>query len=421
MTNPEGISGVALLARCDALARLSTDADKLSRPFLTAAHRASIDLVEEWMRAAGLTTRLDACGTLIGRYDGYGRDPRVVLIGSHLDTVDNAGRYDGMLGVVAAIACVERLHREGRRLAFAIEVVAFGDEEGQRFGVALIGSRAMAGTLPPEWLDRRDADGVTLAEALRRFGLDPARLAEARRDPAELAAWLELHIEQGPRLEAADRPLGTVTAICGATRAEVVFRGEAGHAGTVPLAMRRDALLGAAEFATAVETAVLRTEAVATVGAIRARPGAANVIAHTATALLDVRAADDDLRLGIVARLREVAGTIARARRLTCDVHVYYETAATPCDPRLIAACDRVLAATGTAPLHLTSGAGHDGIALAQIVPIGMIFVRCAGGISHHPEESVTAADAGRGAEAMSDLLGELDRLAPDMQHRVDT
>lgn len=413
MTDFDGGAGERLIERCDDLARFSEDETGLTRPFLTASHRASIDLTAAWMRAAGMTTRLDACGTLIGRYEGDGRDPRAVLIGSHLDTVRNAGRYDGMLGVVAAIDCVERLHRAGRRLAFPLEVVAFGDEEGQRFGVALIGSRAMAGSLPAEWLDRVDAKGISLAEALTAFGLDPARIGEARREPREVRAWLELHIEQGPLLEAADRALGTVTAICGASRAEVTFRGEAGHAGTVPMGMRRDAVVGAAEFAVAVETAAREASIVATVGAISARPGAVNVIAHTATLSLDVRAARDDLRTAVVAGLRDTAHRIAERRGLGCGFRVYYETPATLCDPQLIAACDRVLARRGFAPMHLTSGAGHDGIALGEVVPIAMIFVRCAGGISHHPGEFVTAADAGEGAEALYDLLIDLDASTP--------
>jgi allantoate deiminase len=407
-------SGAHLVARCDELARLSEDESGITRPFLTASHRASIELVDAWMRAAGMTTRLDACGTLIGRYEGDGRDPRAVLIGSHLDTVRNAGRYDGMLGVVAAIDCVERLHRTGHRLAFPVEVVAFGDEEGLRFGVALIGSRAMAGTLPAEWLDRSDALGTTLARALTDFGLDPARLGEARREPAEVRAWLEVHIEQGPLLETTDRALGTVTAICGASRAEVTFRGVSGHAGTVPMAMRHDAIPAAAEFAVAVEAAARNAGIVATVGTISARPGAVNVIAHTATVSLDVRAAHDAVREAVVAELRRTALRIADRRGLDCDFRVYYETPATLCDPALIAACDRVLARRGFAPMHLTSGAGHDGIALGAVMPIAMIFVRCAGGISHHPAESVTAADAGESAAALLDLLRELSEAVGD-------
>ncbi len=403
--------GRLVIERCEALAALSERPGELTRRFLTPAHRASIELTAGWMREAGMTTRLDAAGTLIGRYEGDGRESRPLLVGSHLDTVCNGGRYDGMLGVVATIACVDQLKRAGRRLAFPIEVPAFGDEEGARFGIALIGSRAMAGTLPAEWLTRRDGDGVSLAEALAGFGLDPARLGEAARRPGDQLGYLELHIEQGPVLEAEDLPLGAVTGICGATRAEVGFAGRSGHAGTVPMAARRDALAGAAEFVLAAEE-IARASAgavLATVGRIGAEPGAANVIAGRCGLTLDVRAPTDPARRAAVARILDTARAIAARRGLEVSIDVFYDADAAPCDAALVADVAACLAARGIVVRSLASGAGHDGMALAAVMPYAMIFMRCAGGISHHPAEAITAEDAAEGTAALLDLLYRLD------------
>ncbi|MBV8217032.1 MAG: hydantoinase/carbamoylase family amidase, partial [Solirubrobacterales bacterium] len=303
----------AVLRRCDELAALSEEEGRLTRRFATPALRQAGEVVAEWMAAAGMAVRRDAIGNVIGRLGDDER--RTLLIGSHLDTVRDAGRYDGMLGVLVAIGCLERLRDDGRSLPYAVEVLAFADEEGVRYGTGYLGSGVVAGRFDPADLDRRDSDGVTLADAVRAFGGDPDGLAGARREPADLIGYYEVHIEQGPVLEAQRVPLGIVTGIAGQTGGRVVFAGEAGHAGTVPMALRRDALGAAAEFVTAVE-AVARGEngVVATVGELEVQNGARNVIPGRVVLSLDVRHAVDPVRESVVSRLHERARAIGHAR-----------------------------------------------------------------------------------------------------------
>lgn len=344
---------------------------------------------------------IDAAGNVVGRWEAETAGASAVMIGSHLDTVRDGGRYDGPLGVVAGIAVVERLRREGRRLPLAVEVIGFADEEGVRFGGSILGSAAVAGTLAPDWRERRDADGIDAATALRSFGVDPDGVGAAsrRRDPP--AAYLELHIEQGPALEDADVPLGCVTAIAGATRLLVTVDGTAGHAGTVPMRLRRDALAAAAECVLAVERLCAGAEAVGTVGHLRVAPDAVNVIPGRVRFSVDIRAAQDEVRTRLVdAALAEFQAS-ARRRRVELAWQVTSRTETTPCSPRLVEALAGVLAGMGLPAPRLASGAGHDGIAVSAITEIGMLFLRCAGGISHHPAESVTVADVRLGIEAL--------------------
>jgi allantoate deiminase len=302
-----------VLERCDELARCSEEDGRITRRFATPALAEARDLVEGWMRAAGLATRRDPLGNLYGRLSGGGE--RTLLLGSHIDTVRDAGRYDGPLGVLVAIACVERLRDRG--LPFALEVAAFADEEGVRYGTGYLGSSVPAGRFERSWLERRDAGGVTLADAVRGWGGDPDAIASARRDPGELLAYAEVHIEQGPVLDDARLPVGVVTAVAGQTRARVAFEGTAGHAGTTPMEGRRDALAAAAEWIAAVEAeGRARDGLVATVGEVAAEPGAANVIPGRAVASLDVRHARDPARAEAVAALRERAERIGEARRV---------------------------------------------------------------------------------------------------------
>lgn len=279
------------------LAAISAEPDRLVRLYLTPEHRRGADLVAGWMRDAGMAVSEDALATVRGRMPptaGNGR--RVLLLGSHIDTVVDAGRYDGTLGVVAAILAVEEIRRRGTALPFAVEVLAFGDEEGVRFPTTLAGSSAVAGILSPAELDQPDRDGVTLADALRAFGHDPAEIAAAAIAREDAVGYLEVHIEQGPVLEREGLPLGVVSAIAGATRARITVTGEAGHAGTVPMAIRRDALTAAAELILAVEAIGRAGEAdglVATVGRLDARPGAINVVPGAVEMTLDLRAAAD--------------------------------------------------------------------------------------------------------------------------------
>src|SRR4051812_3022127 len=395
-----------VLERADALAACTEEPGRLTRRFATPALAAAGDLVLGWMRAAGMQARRDAIGNVIGRWEPPGGAPAgTLLLGSHLDTVVDAGRYDGMLGVLVALACVERLHDDG---PVAVEVYGFADEEGVRYGTAYLGSSVVAGAFDPAALRRRDADGVAMADAIAAFGGDPAALVDARRDAGGLLGYVEVHIEQGPVLEAEDLPVGVVTGIAGQTRAEVAFGGVAGHAGTVPMALRRDALVAAAEWVVAVEARAI-DGLVATVGELRVEPGASNVIPARATLSLDVRHLDDTAREAAVADLRERAEQIAAARSLELAWTGVQATAAVACSPALIAELEAAVADAGVRVARLASGAGHDAAVMARLCDVAMLFVRCAGGISHNPAEAVAAEDVAVAIDVTSRLL---DRLA---------
>jgi allantoate deiminase len=400
------IAGSEICARIDALAAITSDPPRLTRIFLSPEQRWATDLVLGWMRDAGMTAHQDAVGNAVGRYEGATPGLPALILGSHLDTVRNAGRYDGMLGVVTAIACVDRLNREGRRLGFAIEIIGFADEEGVRFGATMLGSRAVAGAFDPALLNLRDDDGVMMRDAMIEFGLDPARIGDAALDRAGSLAYVELHIEQGPVLETEGLPVGCVTAISGATRYEVELAGMAGHAGTVPMGGRRDALAAAAACVLAVETRCAAAPGlVGTVGRLEVVSGAINVIPGLVRFTIDVRAPDDAARLCAADELLDAIGAICARRGITVAARKIHELAAAPCAPWLMDQIDGAIAAQGIAPLRLPSGAGHDGMAMVGLADIAMIFVRCAGGISHHPAESITVADAGIGAQVLFDFI----------------
>jgi allantoate deiminase len=398
--------GEDIVGRIERLALVSESPTALTRVFLTAEHRAAAELLLMWMDEAGMSAHMDAIGNVIGRYEGTSPRAPALLLGSHFDTVRNAGKWDGPLGVITAIACVADLKRRSRRFPFAIEVVAFADEEGVRFSSTLLGSRALAGTFLESWLAVSDRDGVSLREALQTFGLDPQRVGAAARAPSEYLAYLELHIEQGPVLEAEGLPLGVVTAISGATRLAVVLEGMAGHAGTVPMAMRRDALAGAAECIGAIEQQCRNDVGLfGTVGTMRVEPGAPNVIPGRVSFSIDMRSASDHHRaLGIASAVRAIE-QIAAQRGLTLQIDVTYEERTTPCALWLQSQIAAAITRQGYRPLSLPSGAGHDGMAISGIADVGMIFVRCRGGVSHHPDEHVTVEDADAGACALLDVI----------------
>ena len=395
-----------IMERCDALARHSELPGGLTRVFLSPQARAATDQVLGWMREAGMQARLDAIGNAAARYEGERPGLPCLMLGSHLDTVRDAGRYDGMLGVVSAIECVDALNRRKKRLPFAIEVVGFGDEEGVRFGTTLLGSRAVAGTLDLEVLKAKDPQGNTMADALRHFGLEPKLVPEIARKKGDVLAYAELHIEQGPVLESEGLAVGVVTAINGFSRLRVTLRGAAGHAGTVPMNLRRDALAAAAECVLATERIARgHPELVGTVGRIEAKPGAINVIPGEVMFTVDVRAPQDPLRKHAVAAVRSQIETIAKDRKLDCHVETLQEFGVTACAPRLMEQMDKAVARQGFAVRRLPSGAGHDGMALGAITEICMLFVRCKDGISHNPLESITKADAAAGARVLLDFI----------------
>ena len=385
--------------RCDALARLSELPGGLTRVYLSPEQRAANDLVLGWMREAGMSARLDAIGNVVGRHEGERPGLPCLMLGSHLDTVRDAGKYDGMLGVVTAIECVADLAARGKRLPFAIEVIGFADEEGVRFGSTLLGSRAAAGTFRQETLDAADKDGVRLREALRHFGLDPARIGEAARRREDVLAYAELHIEQGPVLEAEGLAVGVVTAINGATRLAIEIEGCAGHAGTVPMNLRQDALAAAAECVLAIERRCGSVaELVGTVGKLETLPGAVNVIPGKVCFTIDVRSPRDPERLAAVTGVVAEIQAIARCRNVALSVGKTHEGGVANCAPWLQQQIGAAIAAEGLALRRLPSGTGHDGMAMIELCDIGMLFVRCEKGISHNPAEAISAEDVATAA-----------------------
>ena len=395
--------GDEIVGRINQLGAISESSEHLARIFLSPEHRIAADLIMSWMKDAGMAAHLDAIGNVCGRYEGDRPGLPCLMLGSNYDTVRDAGRWDGPLGVITAIACVAELNRRGVRLPFAIEVVGFADEEGVRFSSTLLGSRAIAGTFDPNVLEARDANGLSMREAMLQFGLDPACVAAAARKRGELHAYVELHIEQGPVLEQQNLPVGVVTAISGATRLAATLSGMAGHAGTVTMALRRDALAGAAECIVSVERFCKAEGAglVGTVGIISAMPGASNVIPGRVSFSLDIRAPEDQHRKQAVAAIRQRIETIAKQRDLSLQIDVTHENRSVPCAPWLKAQMAEAVAAEGYGVFELPSGAGHDGMAMIDISDIAMLFVRCRGGISHNPGEHVEPADADAGARVL--------------------
>jgi len=397
-------------ARIQQLGAISASENYLVRPSLTPSMKAANELVGRWMQSAGMVVREDNLGTLIGRYEGLQPGARTLMIGSHLDTVVDAGRYDGTLGVLLGLAAVEALAQRGQRMPYAIEVVAFADEEGLRFHVPYLGSKAMAGILTPEEMQHADANGITITQAITAYGGHPAAIGADARRPDELLGYLEVHIEQGPLLESLGLQVGIVTAISGMFRAQLTFIGEAGHAGTVPMALRRDALAAAAEFVTATRAVALDTpELVATVGQISVSPGASNAIPGRAVLSLDLRHHDGLVREQAYRALHQRALGIAATHRVEVVWEQIAASASVPCAQRLIAVLEAAVEAQGIQPYRLASGAGHDAVQMARLTDVAMMFVRCRAGISHNPAEYCDSADA---ETALHVLLDALERLS---------
>ncbi|GII99595.1 allantoate deiminase [Sediminihabitans luteus] len=400
------------LARCDELATVTAVPGRTDRFYLTPEHARANTLVAGWMREAGLRTAQDAAGNVWGRTGTP--DVPLLVLGSHLDTVPDAGRYDGPLGVVVAVEVARRLAPRAAELPFEIGVVGFGDEEGARFGATLLGSRAVAGTWDPAWFDLPDAAGTTMREAFVAFGLDPAAVGDAALDPGTTVGYLEAHIEQGVRLEDADRPLGVVSSIAAARRFEMAVLGEARHAGGTPYDRRRDAALGASHAVLEIERIARAAGAIATVGRLQAYPGGVNVIPGRVELSLDLRAETDALRDHVWDLIHDVL--LARCVRLGLRLVVEetHRAPAVPCAPGPSAAVARAVTSVAgdVAPLTLFSPAGHDAMSMAALTDVGMLFVRCGDGVSHHPDESVREDDVALAVDALEQAVLELAGLA---------
>lgn len=405
-----------VMERCRKLASFSEDPGSVRRTFLSAPMRDVHREITSWLKAVGAEVRVDAAGNLRALYAAATPGAGRLLIGSHLDTVPNAGAYDGILGVVIAVTLLEAL--TSRKLPFAIEVAGFSEEEGVRFGKPFLGSRALIGSLDQELLETRDARGVSVKQAISEFGLVPGRIPQAVIGD-DVRAFLEFHIEQGPVLESQGQPLGVVQAIAGQTRADFVFVGRANHAGTTPMDLRYDTVAAAAEWITAVETLANSVPGlVATVGSVRTIPGATNVIAGETRLTLDVRHASDTVRVRAVKELTERAQAIARRRKLTLLADTRMNQNAVAMDPFLVGEVAKAIQKTGGTAHRMVSGAGHDAMILAEKIPAAMIFLRTPGGISHDPAESVAVGDVAKAIECGMHLLEQL-ASAPLFQTRT--
>lgn len=415
--------GYRAVARCDALgaAPYSEENDRLFRPYLSAAHRATRARIAGWMQEAGMKTRVDAAGNSVGRYEGLKPDAPAFLIGSHLDTVRDAGRYDGTLGVVLGIEVVAHYAARGVRFPFALEVIGFGDEEGSRFPVSMLTSRAVAGLLQEAPVGMHDAAGVSLQAALAEEGLLLEHMPKAARKPEDYVAYLEAHIEQGPVLEAENRAVGVVTAIAAQYRFRVSIQGVAGHAGTMPMALRQDALAAAAEAVLAVES-VGRAgppDLVATVGQLNVSPGVPNVVPGYVVFSIDVRAGEAAVRNAAAEEIRTALEALAARRNVTLEMALQQDLPATPCDASLTRLLgDAVRTITGEDARRMVSGAGHDAMVLAALAPVCMLFIRCAGGISHNSAEAVDAADVEQAFQVMTRFIEEFAGHCLDSKER---
>ena len=410
MTKAISSLGARAFERLEALRAYTDEPGKITRLYLSPSHIKSIDYIVDEMRKAGCdSVHVDALGTVVGRYEGKEKGQPALLIGSHIDTVVDGGAYDGALGVIAAIGIVEALHQQGERLDFAIEILGFGDEENVRFPANLTSSRALAGTLPDSALDARDEKGLSIREALTANGFDPTQMKSLKRDPNSMIGYVEIHIEQGPVLEAENLPVGVVTAINGATRWALTVKGEPGHAGTVPMAMRHDALTAAAEMALAIEKIGQTHESVvATVGRFQAYPGAVNVIPGEVRFSLDTRSPDDSVREKVTTAIEKECKAIAAQRHVTLHIESLSSAKATPMAQSFITGLSDAIGRRQISPRLLPSGAGHDAMAMAELCPAGMMFVRCKGGISHSPLESMTEDDCDTALDVLLDFVKTL-------------
>lgn len=397
-----------VMSRCDELGKISQSNENLDRRYLTPEHKQANQLVGEWMSQAGMKTWQDEAGNLCGRYASKTENAPRYLLGSHLDTVPNGGKYDGMLGVIAPLCLLQSFYEQGIELPFHIDLVGFGDEEGTRFRSTLLGSRALTGQWPAEWADVQDADGISLRQALINFGLDFDAIPNAAISTDDLLGYLELHIEQGPVLEDENLPVGVVSAIAGAKRFEMNIKGMAGHAGTVPMPLRQDALCAASEMILVIERIAQEHGIVATVGQINNRPNGVNVISGNTSISLDIRSEFDDKRDAGLAQIFEEIQAIADRRNVTLDKKQTHAANAVHCDQRLQGVLRDAIEKTGYQVRTLPSGAGHDAMAIADICPVAMLFMRCDKGISHNPAEAIMESDVAVTLEVLEHAIKNL-------------
>ena len=409
--NPaEEIDADRLWSRLSELAEISrSEGGGVTRLSFTEEERAAKDLVASYMREAGLAVREDVAGNLIGRREGRVGDDPVVLTGSHLDSVRNGGDFDGPLGVLGAVEALQTMDERGVGTERSVEIVAFTDEEGARFSFGMVGSRATAGTLIPEHLAYEDENGVSIAEAMRTSGLDPGRIDEAARASGSVHAYVELHIEQGRILESKDLPVGVVTGIAGPAWLRFTLTGEAGHAGTTPMNLRRDALAAAAAVIGRIEREAARKgTSVGTVGQLDLSPGGINIIPGQVSFSLDLRDIDEDVRNDVEARIMHEAALLCEKRGIELETNILQRLPPAPCSSLVRDAAREACETLGFEPFGLASGAGHDGMHLTELCPIGMIFVRSKDGFSHNPAEYSSKEDCVAGADVLYRTLLKL-------------
>lgn len=423
--NPAQIGGERAVARCDQLGRepFSDTPDGLFRGYLTPAHGHAVGQIAQWMCAAGMTVRIDVMGTLIGRYEGHCPDAPAFIIGSHIDSVRDAGRYDGPLGVMLGIECVAAFHAAGRRFPFAIEVMGFGDEEGSRFPASMLCSQAIAGTLDPLDLQLRDRDGISVKQALKTFEqrltvpMHTGPHTDAAYDSASVLGYLEAHIEQGPVLEAEGLAVAAVSGIAAQKRFAVSISGQAGHAGTSAMHLRKDALAAAAEIMLAIEAIARNGDQddalVATVGQLAVAPGATNVVPGRVSLSLDVRAKTDAARDAAAERVAKAIGEIEHRRGVRAHMELVQALSAAPSDSGLTRLLESAMTHAQQPQRTLVSGAGHDAMVMADLCPTTMLFIRCGGGISHNPRESVCVEHVDA---AYTVMMAFFDRLEAESQ-----
>jgi allantoate deiminase len=400
------LSGDTIVARLKALALYTDVPGEMTRLSLSPAHRKAADEVLGLFKAAGMVAEIDPLGSVVGRFGTDKNDAKTLLIGSHIDTVPNGGIYDGPLGVMAGLAVVEELQRRNIRLPFAIEVLAFSDEEGVRFPSPFSSSRAVAGTFDEKLLDEKDKSGVSRGDALKAFGCDPAQWPRVARKRDDILGYLELHIEQGPVLEADGEALGVVSAIVGLSRGKVTVTGKAGHAGTTPMAMRKDALTAACEMVLEIERiARAQDDLVGTVGVLNLLPGAGNVIPDTVIFNYDVRSSQDATRVKAIAAIMGRCREVAEERGVSVEIDMTSATPAAQSDAKLMAALATAIEKQGGTPRKLLSGAGHDAMVFRTVCPQAMLFVRSKDGLSHHPDEFTTPEDISKAAQALFDAV----------------